>query len=459
MFGKQRILLNKRTICFAVAIMAVFGASVVFTAVAAERSGMYWANMGDLDQEPTQEDSKGFMMADVSDSWQTGDVGAEVAEEETEVISLAIGPTPSIPTLTAEELKLYGLLSRGDGFLTDADREELNKDIHWREVVLEKGDTVESVAAEYNVPVKDILSANELKATDNLKTAEVLYIPDSNEYVLQTLAYVRKLKKAEAEFKQRTKPVESRIHVIESGDSLWSLASQYNLELDSIIGSNSLSDINKLKLGTKLRIPNQDGIYVKIDKKDTVSKLAEKYGSSKDAIYAANMMLESAALVEGKEIFLPGARVPSVTQTKGSSGIAKKTTARISGGVKFRWPVVGRISSGYGWRRNPFGTRRTFHAGLDISAPKGRSIVAAAAGKVVHSGWMGGYGYTIVIAHIDGTNTLYGHCSSLVAKRGQSVKSGELIARVGSTGRSTGNHLHFEARTKGATQNPLKYLR
>lgn len=85
--------------------------------------------------------------------------------------------------------------------------------------------------------------------------------------------------------------------------------------------------------------------------------------------------------------------------------------------------------------------------------------MAAGDGKVVHSGWMGGYGKTIVISHPGGMSTLYGHCSSLLVKNGATVRSGQQIARVGSTGRSTGNHLHFEVRKNGTPQNPLRYLR
>lgn len=461
MLEKQRMMLkNRKAICFAAVILAVLCASVVFAGIAAERSGMYWTGFNRNGQSTPVEDSKGFIMVDVSGSSNDATVLSETPEKSTEVVSIGIGPTPSIPTLTTEELRLYGVLTRGDGFLTSADKDELNKDIHWNEVVLEKGDTVESVAKEHGVSSADIRAANELKTTDKLKYAEVLYIPDSKEYITQTLAYVRKLKKAEEDFKKQGKPIEVKMHEVQSGDSLWSIASQYNLELDTIIGSNKLNDINKLKLGMILRIPNQDGVFVTVAKKDSVSGLAEKYGSFKEAIYVANMMPQNTQLVVGKEIFLPGGKLivaaEPVVKTSASRSIARVTSAV---GAKYKWPVVGQISSQFGWRRSPFGRRRVFHAGLDIRAPKGRAITAAADGRVVHSGWMSGYGNTIVITHPNGMTTLYGHCSSLVAQKGQNIKTGQLIARVGSTGRSTGNHLHFEVRVKSVAQNPLKYLR
>lgn len=461
MLGKQRIFGNRKAICFASIILAALCASVVFAGVAAERSGMYWTGFNRGGQLASVEDSKGFIMVDVSDFQYGVAAPAEIPEENTEVVSLGIGPTPSIPTLTTEELKLYGILSRGDGFLTSEGKDELNKDIHWNEVVLEKGDTVESIAREHGVSAADIRAANELKTTDRLKYAEVLYIPDSKEYIAHTLAYVRKLKKAEEDFKKQGKPIDVKEHIVQAGDSLWSIASQYNLELDTIIGSNKLDNVNRLKLGMALRIPNQDGVFVTVSKKDSVAKLAEKYGSFKEPIYVANMMQKGSPLTAGKEIFLPGGKLIVAAEPAAERKASSISAAKITGavGMKFRWPVVGQISSQFGWRRSPFGRRRVFHSGLDIRAPKGRAISAAADGKVVHSGWINGYGYAIVIAHPNGMTTLYGHCSSLVAQKGQNVKSGQLVARVGSTGRSTGNHLHFEVRVKCAAQNPLKHLR
>ena len=247
---------------------------------------------------------------------------------------------------------------------------------------------------------------------------------------------------------------------MQPGDSLWSIANKFDLDLDTIMGSNKISNINYLKLGTVLRIPNQDGIFVKVNKNDTVAKLADKHGSYKQAVFAANLLSEDGQLRAGTEIFLPGAKVAAVTAS--APGRASRTSyAKVSASSSrmFRWPVMGKISSVFGWRRSPFGRRRVFHSGLDIRAPRGRGIVAAGEGRVVHSGWMGGYGKTVVISHPGGLSTLYGHCSSLLVRNGASVKAGQLIARVGSTGRSTGNHLHFEVRRNGTPMSPLRYLR
>lgn len=138
---------------------------------------------------------------------------------------------------------------------------------------------------------------------------------------------------------------------------------------------------------------------------------------------------------------------------------ASKTTV-YTGNGKFTWPVPAssRISSEYGYRTSPISGKREFHNGLDIPAPYGSAIVATEAGTVTYSGWMNGYGYTIIIDHGSGITSLYGHNSSLVAKKGQKVSRGQTIAKCGSTGWSTGNHCHFTISKGGSSVNPHSYV-
>lgn len=133
---------------------------------------------------------------------------------------------------------------------------------------------------------------------------------------------------------------------------------------------------------------------------------------------------------------------------------------KYSGG-KFNWPVPasGRITSEYGWRNHPVYKTRKFHTGIDIGAGYGLDIVSAADGTVTLATTNGGYGKCIIINHGSGITTLYGHCSSLLVETGDKVKKGQLIGKVGSTGVSTGPHLHFEVRINGSTTDPLTYLK
>ena len=131
-------------------------------------------------------------------------------------------------------------------------------------------------------------------------------------------------------------------------------------------------------------------------------------------------------------------------------------------GGSMAWPLPANfrtISSGYGYRPRPFNRRLTeFHTGIDLPAPRGTNIYAAESGTVILSGWHGGYGRTVIIQHGDGITTLYGHNSENLVSVGDWVNRGQRIARVGSTGVSTGNHLHFEVRRNGSHVNPGPFL-
>lgn len=123
------------------------------------------------------------------------------------------------------------------------------------------------------------------------------------------------------------------------------------------------------------------------------------------------------------------------------------------------WPVSGRLESGFGGRRNPFGgSSYEFHSGQDIDAPIGAPVVAGASGKVVFAGWQNGYGQLVVVDHGGGLTTRYGHLSHIDVVEGQVLSRAEFLGRVGSTGRSTGPHLHYEVRINDEPVNPLQYL-
>ncbi len=122
------------------------------------------------------------------------------------------------------------------------------------------------------------------------------------------------------------------------------------------------------------------------------------------------------------------------------------------------WPVNGVVTSYFGWRIHPILKVRKFHTGIDIAAAYGTNIKASAAGKVIYSGWLGGYGNTVIIDHGGGFSTLYAHASAIIVSEGEEVSQGQVVGRVGSTGYSTGPHLHFEVRVNGEPQNPLNYL-
>ena len=130
----------------------------------------------------------------------------------------------------------------------------------------------------------------------------------------------------------------------------------------------------------------------------------------------------------------------------------------MKGSGQFIVPVAGRVTSGFGSRVHPISGRVRMHTGVDFGASTGTPILAADSGVVVSAGWRNGYGNTVLIDHGNGLATLYGHQSRLAVRAGQSVAQGDVIGYVGSTGNSTGPHLHFEVRKGGTPVNPMSYL-
>ena len=145
-------------------------------------------------------------------------------------------------------------------------------------------------------------------------------------------------------------------------------------------------------------------------------------------------------------------------RAKKSGGVAQPETRYYTGG-RLNWPCQGRISSQYGTRTHPVLKVKRQHTGLDIAAPKGTPVKAALAGEVLFTGWQRGYGNVIMVDHGGDMITVYGHLSRILVSEGQKVTASTTIGLVGSTGMSTGNHLHFEVRINGKAKDPLSYLR
>jgi len=158
------------------------------------------------------------------------------------------------------------------------------------------------------------------------------------------------------------------------------------------------------------------------------------------------------ALIRSRQLPAESTDAPASSGSSGSSGAASKAPAARTSGSGVTWPTNGSVTSGFGYRWG------SLHAGIDIANGVGTPIRAAKAGTIILAGWNGGYGNAIVIDHGGGLSTLYGHMTRLRASDGQRVGAGDLIGDMGSTGNSTGSHLHFETRVNGAPQDPTRYL-
>ncbi len=261
---------------------------------------------------------------------------------------------------------------------------------------------------------------------------------------------------------------------IRDGQSLWSLAAQYGTTVDAIAAANGLSNARTIRTGTSVVIPGATAarptpkkmvartskpgtktVVVRIYNGQTVWDVAQAYGVSVEEIVAANGLSSPDFVRAGQRLVVP-VQASVLSPRRVAAAIAESAGSVASSAVVlaqgFIWPARGRLSSGFGWRR------LRHHDGIDIAAPYGAPITAARDGTVVFAGWYYAYGKTVIVSHGNGLQTIYGHASRVLVQRGDQVKKGELIAHVGSTGRSTGPHLHFEVRINGRAVNPMKYL-
>ncbi len=201
---------------------------------------------------------------------------------------------------------------------------------------------------------------------------------------------------------------------VKKGDSLALIAKRYGLNMDTVISYNGIKTARSIVPGTKLIIPNANGIKYTVGKGDCLSCIANRYKVSLNAILDWND-LKTGIIKAGTTLFIPGVRM-------GKSELNKVL------GLLFIWPVKGLLSSSYGYRIHPIDGTRSFHNGLDISGSEGMQIKAAMAGKILKVGKNFLYGNYVIIGHDDGLQTLYGHLSEAIAKQGSYVEQGSIIA-------------------------------
>lgn len=234
-------------------------------------------------------------------------------------------------------------------------------------------------------------------------------------------------------------------YVVEDNDTISSIAEKYGISVNTIYWANGLNRKSKLKIGQTLVILPITSVQHKVVKGDTISKIAKRYNGDADEIIAYNG-LEDGTLTAGETIIIPDGEMPAAP-------LPAKVASRIKSNLD-----SGPDMAGY-YILPVLGCRRSQgihgHNGVDLACPIGTPLRAAAPGTVIvanTSGWGGGYGKYVVIKHANGTQTVYGHMSSVSVRPGETVGRGESIGATGNSGKSTGPHLHFEVR---GARNPF----
>ncbi|MDP3954399.1 MAG: LysM peptidoglycan-binding domain-containing protein [bacterium] len=234
------------------------------------------------------------------------------------------------------------------------------------------------------------------------------------------------------------------IYAVQEGDTLSFIAEDYGVSVNTIVWANNLTNINYLKPGTELKIPPITGILHTVKSGDTLSSISKKYGVEQEKILSYNLLPKIDQLKIGQELIIPGGTLKTSSGTATAAASVTRFAYLPDLGGYFAQPTTG-----YNWGR--------IHGrnGVDIANSCGTGIYAASSGTVDlvrTSGWNGGFGLFIRLLHPNSTETLYAHLSKIYVSSGESVEKGELIALMGTTGRSTGCHLHFEVH---GAKNPL----
>lgn len=247
-------------------------------------------------------------------------------------------------------------------------------------------------------------------------------------------------------------------YTVDEGDTLASIAKKFGVDTDSIKWLNKGINEKKLKPGSVLRIPPVTGVVHTVKSGETIYSVAKRYNVSAQAIvdFPFNEFTndETFALAIGQQLIVPDGEMPAeiISSPRGNlAGQLTPNAGAVSATGSWIWPTTGTITQSF----------RSWHKGLDIANHNGGSILAADSGTVVVAGWPDstGYGNRVMIDHGNGYKTLYGHMSKVAVIVGQTVKRGDVIGLMGSTGRSTGTHLHFEIRSDSGNKDPLSVLK
>ena len=242
-------------------------------------------------------------------------------------------------------------------------------------------------------------------------------------------------------------------YIVREGDTIAAIAKKFGVSMDTVLWANNLTVTTKIKSGDRLKIPPLTGIVHKVQYGDTVYSLAQKYQVDAQTIvdFPFNSFAndETFAIAVGQSLVIPDGVMPK-TKPVEPRAIARQDVKVAAGTGVFVWPTSGSVTQRFSW----------YHRAVDIANGGGPAVVASSGGRVVAANFSRvGYGNHIIIDHGNGYQTLYGHLAKIYVNLGDNVSSGQAIGQMGSTGRSTGVHLHFEIIKGGEKLDPLTALK
>lgn len=283
-------------------------------------------------------------------------------------------------------------------------------------------------------------------------SSEVIFDSDEDLRIVyeETESKTEVKQEEKTETKSEAKPAELTYFTyrVKQGDMIGKIAEKYNVTQDAIISVNNIKQSRLIQIGQYIKIPSMTGIlYTVKGTEETPETVAQKYDISAEKCALINSTKTDASFAKGATIFLPDAQLDWATRQE------------INGDL-FRRPLRVRyyLSSPYGWRSSPITGKRTFHGGIDMACATGNAVYAVLDGTVSATGYNATYGNYVIITHHSGYKTLYGHLSAITCKKGNFVYTTTQIGRVGSTGASTGPHLHFTVYKYNKTVNPLSLI-
>lgn len=232
-------------------------------------------------------------------------------------------------------------------------------------------------------------------------------------------------------------------YTVKEGDTFWTIMARSSQDIDTLITVNGIDNPSEIEPEQPLYIPNMRGIIYRVRSSDSLESISAKFKVKEEYIKQVNRI----DALDKEFLFIP-------------CGALSNKDRSVFLGSGFGRPLHEiHVTSPYGTRRDPFLGTPQFHSGIDLKCATGSDVFAVKAGRVIFAGTKGDYGKLVIIEHAGGLQTYYGHLSAFHVKRGDTVSSGSVIASSGSTGRSTGPHLHFEIRKDEACVNPTPYLR